>query len=146
MDTVMHMEAIARDDTDVSFSLEFRKARERTPTTRADFQTARIALTGDEWTVEAPATAPPGHVSPLGLKFLTALHNAIGSAGAEQHNGRRSARLELWRVECLALGLLEIEPGKPLPAAARSLFSKHRRELIAANHIACDEAHAWLVK
>jgi hypothetical protein len=42
--------------------------------------------------------------------------------------------------------LLEIEPGKPLPAAARSLFSKHRRELIAANHIACDEAHAWLVK
>lgn len=146
LDTVMHMEGIARDDTDVSFSLEFRKARERTPATRADFQTARIALIGDQWTVETPATAPPSHVSPLGLKFLTALHNAIGSYGAEQHNGRRSASLELWRAECVALGLLEIEAGKPLPAPARSLFSKHRRELIAANHIACDEAHAWLVK
>jgi hypothetical protein len=146
LDTVMHMEAIDRDDTDVSFSLEFRKARERTPATRADFQTARIALVGDQWTVQAPAGAPPGRVSPLGLKFLTALHNAIGSDGAEQRNGRRSASLDLWRVECGALGLLEIEPGKPLPALARSLFSKHRRELIAANRIASDEARAWLVK
>jgi hypothetical protein len=33
-DTVMHMEAIERADADVSFALEFRKARERTPATR----------------------------------------------------------------------------------------------------------------
>ena len=73
----MHMEAIAREDADVSFALEFRKARERTPATRADFQRARIAIVGDQWTVDVTASVPPGHVSPLGEKFLDALHNAL---------------------------------------------------------------------
>jgi hypothetical protein len=77
LDTVMHMEAIERDDADVSFALEFRKARERTPATRADFQRARIAIVGDQWTVDVTASVPPGHVSPLGEKFLDALHNAL---------------------------------------------------------------------
>jgi hypothetical protein len=36
----MHMEGIEREDADISFALEFRKGRERTPATRADFARA----------------------------------------------------------------------------------------------------------
>ena len=146
LDTVMHMETIAREDTDLSFSLEFRKARERTPATRADFQIARVALVGDQWSGEAPAATKPDKVSPLGLKFLAALHNALAGDGAALRHGYRIATLDLWRAECVAIGLLEIELDKPVPPAARALFSKHRRELIAANHIASDSTHAWVLK
>jgi hypothetical protein len=141
LDTVMHMEPIARDDTDVSFSLEFRKARERTPNTRADFQTARVALVADQWTVEATGVIRPGHVSPLGLKFLDALSNALAGDGAVQHQGRRAAPLELWKAECFAIGLLE----RDAPAKCRALWSKYRHELIAANRIACDERFTWVL-
>jgi hypothetical protein len=143
MDTVMHMEAIAREACDVSFSLEFRKARERTPATRADFETARIALVGDEWTVAATGIVRAGHVSPLGLKFLMALQNVLASGTAEHQGGRRVVAIDHWRAECIATGLLD--GGDPVPAAARSLFSKHRRELISANRIGCDEKLAWLI-
>ena len=102
----MHMEAIEREDTDMSFALEFRKGRERTPATRADFQRARIALIDDKWTVEAPATAAPGHLSPLGQKFLDALHNALASDTTEKRYGRRAVTLELWKAECFKIGIL----------------------------------------
>ena len=141
LDTVMHMEPIAREDTDVSFSLEFRKARERTPTTRGDFQTARIALLADQWTVEATGIVRQGHVSPLGLKFLDALHGALASDNTVQHQGRRAATLEHWKAEGIKTGLLDSEK----PDSARTLFNKHKRELIAGNMVACNEQLAWLV-
>jgi len=49
LDLVMHLARKKRSDTDVSFDLEFPKARQRTPDTRADFATARIALVNDKW-------------------------------------------------------------------------------------------------
>jgi hypothetical protein len=52
LDTVAHMTEVPRPDTDVSFALEFKKARERTPATRKDFETVRVALVKDQWTVE----------------------------------------------------------------------------------------------
>lgn len=142
MDCVVHLEAVKRDETDVSFSLEFRKARERTPATRADFQTARIALISDAWTSEASATARKGHVSPLGLKFLSALYNALADAGELRNNGRRCVTLDIWRGECARMGL--VDPTKA--DSARTLFNKHRRELIAENHVVCDNELAWLAR
>jgi len=47
--------AVKREDTDVSFSLSFIKARERTPTTRFDFQDVKIALVNDRWEHELSA-------------------------------------------------------------------------------------------
>jgi hypothetical protein len=141
MDTVLHMQAAENAETDVSFSLEFRKARERTPGTRADFQTTRIALLGDAWRSEATATAAKGHVSPLGLKFMAALQNVLAS-GSTPRNGRPSTTLELWRAECARMGL--VDPAKA--DSARALFNKHRRELIAENHVVCDDDFAWLAR
>ena len=141
LDTVLHMDAVENVETDVSFSLEFRKARERTPGTQRIFQTTRIALVGDAWRSEATTTAHKGHVSPLGLKFLGALQNALAEGGVLR-DGRRSISLDLWRAECVRMGL--IDAGNP--PSARSLFSKHRRELIGENHVACDNDFAWLVR
>ena len=141
LDTVLHMEGVDNAETDVSFSLEFRKARERTPATRADFQTTRIALIGDEWKSEATASARKGHVSPLGQKFLLALQNALAEDG-KPRNGRPCVSIDLWRGECVRMGL--IDAGNP--PNARSLFSKHRRELIGENHVVCDNDFAWLVR
>jgi len=142
LDTVAHMEAIAREDTDLSFSLEFRKARERTPATRADFVLARIALVNDEWSVEAPAIVAPGQVSPLGLKFLDALHNALAGDTTETRYGRRAVTLELWKAECFKIGILQHDK---TPKQISALWSKYRLELIAANRVACDETMAWTV-
>jgi hypothetical protein len=141
LDTVLHMEAVENAETDVSFSLEFRKARERTPATRADFQTTRIALVGDAWRSEATATASKGHVSPLGLKFMSALQNVL-AGGSTLRNGRPSTTLDMWRGECARMGL--IDPAKA--DSARTLFNKHRRELIAENHVVCDDDFAWLTR
>jgi hypothetical protein len=138
MDCVIHLEAVRRDETDVSFSLEFRKARERTPATRADFRTARIALLGDTWASEAEKTARKGHASPLALKFLDALQNVL-AGGGEFRNGQRCAVLDQWKAECIRLGLLDA--GKP--HSARTLFGKQRRDLVAANHIACEGEWTW---
>jgi hypothetical protein len=143
MDCVIHLEAARRDDTDVSFSLEFRKARERTPATRADFQTARIALLGDAWVSEA-AAARKGHVSPLGLKFLSALQNVLAGGGTLRY-GRPSTTLDLWRGECARMGLIDLAKAEKADSA-RTLFNKHRRELIAENYVVCDNDFAWLVR
>jgi hypothetical protein len=143
LDTVLHMEAVENAETDVSFSLEFRKARERTPATRADFQTTRIALVGDAWRSEATATASKGHVSPLGLKFLSALQNVL-AGGSTLRNGRPSTTLDLWRGECARMGLIDLAKAEKADSA-RTLFNKHRRELIAENHVVCDNEFVWLV-
>jgi hypothetical protein len=138
LDTVLHMEAVENAETDVSFSLEFRKARERTPATRADFQTTHIELVGDAWRSNATATASKGHVSPLGLKFLSALQNVL-AGGSTPRNGRPSTTLDLWRGECKRMGLVD-------PAKQRTLFDKYRRELIAENYVVCDNDFAWLTR
>jgi hypothetical protein len=142
MDNVIHLTTEERPDTDVSFRLEFRKARTRTPETRRDFQDATIALVNDEWMVQAPATPVPSAVSPIGQKFLDALHNALAGDMTETRYGRRAVTLELWKAECFAIGLLDRD--KPANQV-RALWSKYRLELIAANRIACDDKLAWTI-
>jgi hypothetical protein len=139
MDTVLHMEEVKRPDTDVSFLLKFPKARERTPANRAEFADLKVALINDQWTWEAPEGPSKKPVSPLTMKFSDALINATIDNGAAKMFGCPTATIEDWRAECIKIGLLE----KDKPDSARSLFSKSKRELIAANWIACNETMAW---
>jgi len=90
---------------------------------------------------ERQVTAKAAHVSPLGMKFLNALHNALAGDDTVMHLGRRAVTLELWKAECCALGLLD----RDKPGGDKSLWSKYRRELIAANRIACNERIAWTI-
>jgi hypothetical protein len=143
MDTTMHLDAVKRDDTDISFSLKFVKARERTPATRADFQEVKIALIDDRWEHELTDTLLPGKVTPTTQKALDALMNVLaGDDVTLMSGGRRAAKKRNWQRECVLLGLIDPEAK---PASARSLFSKFRRELVAANLIACEEDLSWKI-
>jgi hypothetical protein len=139
MDTVPHMEEAKRPDTDVSFLLRFSKARERTPANRAEFTDLKIALVNDRWTWETADGAGKAKVSPLAMKFFDALVNATVDSTAAKMSGCPTATIEGWRAECFKVGLLD----KDKPKSASALFSKHRRELIAANWAACNETVAW---
>jgi hypothetical protein len=141
MDTVLFGEKVERPDADVSMKLTFRKARERTPATRADFADLTVALVDDVWTYSSPEGGNKRSPSPLGRKFLDALGNALAGDDATTSGGIRRAPIEAWRRECSAIGLLD----KDKEDSARALFSKHRRELIAWNQIACSETLAWVV-
>ena len=128
LDTVVVLVEAERPDTDVSFTIEFRKARERTPETRADFLTVDAALVNGVWEVTQPQ-AKKTKVSPLGSKFLSALRVALGG----DESGM--CTMDTWRRECAKQGLLSADNAR----AARSLFDKYKRDLIAANQVACNE-------
>jgi hypothetical protein len=140
LDTVGLMTKLERPGTDIAFTLSFSKARERTPANRADFADVSVALLGDEWTFENAAGQRRGNVSPLGLKFMDALTEALIDVG-QQHNGRPATTIDAWRATCVIRGLLDDTKGH----SARTLFAKHRRELIAANRIACTDASVWVI-
>jgi hypothetical protein len=139
MDTVIHLDPIERPDTDVSFLLSFRKARERTPATRAEFADAHIALVNDRWTSDLAARSTKTKVSPLARKFYDALVNATVGGDTPKQFNCPTATIEEWRNEGFRLGLLD----KDKPKNASALFSKYKRDLIAANWIACNETLAW---
>jgi Bifunctional DNA primase/polymerase, N-terminal/AAA domain len=143
MDTVIHLDAAKRPDTDVSFKASFKKARERTPLTRTDFQEVTIALVDDVWEHSISEGIRPGKINALTAKALDALTNVIGSSQAVTLSGkRRAASTEHWKAECLLLGLLD---GKAKPNVIRATFSKFRTNLIAANRIACEGEWSWLI-
>jgi hypothetical protein len=131
LDTVVHMRKIEREDTDLSFGLEFRKARERTPETRLDFEEVTIALVNDEWNSNCK-TVKRGTLNPSNKKFLGALTNVYASGATEMFDGRKAVHVEHWKTECERLGLIE----KDKTPKARSWFSRNKRELIERNYIA----------
>jgi len=139
MDCVLQMESVERLNADVSFQLSFRKARERTPETRADFADVQIALVNDQWVTSGAHIN--AKISPLGKKFFEALRDATIGNAANKMFGCPAASLNDWRAECVHHGLID----KDKADSARSLFAKHRRELIAANWIACNETMAWIL-
>ena len=142
LDLVMHLTKAERPDTDVSFTLSFPKARERTPDNREDFAEVNIALIDGRWISEA-ATGNKGKPSPLARKFFEALQEAARNSGSlTSPESYLAASLEAWQAQCVANGL--IDPTAK-PKSARGLFSKYKLQLIAANLIAADNETAWIL-
>jgi hypothetical protein len=139
MDNTIHFDRVERSDTDVSFNLCFRKARERTPATRDQFVDVKVALVNDQWTWEPSSGIGQQKVVALHKKFYEALCVATSASG-RQMNGHPVATIDEWRSRCVAMGLIDPQAK---PDSARTLLSKARRELIAANWIACNETDAW---
>jgi len=138
MDTLLFQRPVKRDETDICFDLDFRKARERTPANRADFRPVRVSLLSDVWKYEE-IDSMPSSPSPTALKFLHALNNVlIGSTRVV--SGRPAADTEIWKNECVRLGLID-KASKP--DSARALFSKYRRELVVTARVACDGEWSW---
>jgi hypothetical protein len=139
LDTVVHLEGVKREDTDVSFNLVFKKARERTPANRHEFQDIEIALVDDTWIFKGEAVTRPSSLAPLARKFLDALRNVLAGEGVGTVRGRKAASTDQWKRECTLLGLLDPEKAH----SSRTLSSKYRRELVAANAIGCEDDWSW---
>jgi Bifunctional DNA primase/polymerase, N-terminal/AAA domain/Primase C terminal 2 (PriCT-2) len=140
MDTVIKLEQPDEEQSGDLFKLVFDKARERTPETRADFDNIKVALVADMWTC-GEAGVRKAKVSPLGLKFLDALRDATIGNEANKMHGCPAATIASWRAECGKRGLVDGEKDH----SARTLFAKHKRELIVADRIACNDTMAWIV-
>jgi AAA domain len=104
MDCVAIMEKVHDPESDLSFSLKFTKARERTPESRDDFEPIIMRLKGDQWTYElADAQAKPSGQAIVALNMLT---KAITEAGERPPSSNhippnvRAVRLSLWRKYC----------------------------------------------
>jgi hypothetical protein len=122
--------------------MSFKKARERTPTTRFDFQDVKIALVNDRWEHELTQTQRPEKISPQTTRALDALRNVIaGGLVTTLLSNRTAVSKESWIDELALLGM--IDKGKA--DSARSLFNRWRRELVAANRIACEGDWSWPV-
>jgi hypothetical protein len=132
MDTSIHLTAVERADTDISFQLEFRKARERTPETRADFEDAIISLIDDQW-LEEGGRRQPGKPSDQELSILAVLDELLCSSNVVTHKGRRAVHSDTWRDECLRRALLTGPP------AFRSCRSRLARKYL----IECDGDLTW---
>jgi hypothetical protein len=144
MDTTIHLDAVKREGTDVSFSLAFMKARERTPATRFDFQDVKIALVNDRWEHELTDTRRPGKVSPQTQKAMDALTNVLaGDQVVMLQGGRRAAHRDHWAAECNARGLIDTKRNEK---SATTMFNRFRRELVAANLIACEADLQWIIR
>jgi hypothetical protein len=142
MDTVIHLDAVQRPDTDVSFALTFSKARERTPLNRADFQPINVALVNDRWESTQANVGKEKLSDGLVQKFLDALCIAAATSTVTKMNANPTAKIEEWRVACVNLGLLD---GVKNARNAEVMFAKYRRKLIAANWIACNTELAWIL-
>jgi hypothetical protein len=132
MDTVIHLTAVERADTDISFTLEFRKARERTPETRADFESITVSLIEDQW-LEDGAGRRQGKPSRQELSVLEVLNELIGGSNVVTHKGHRAVNSEIWKEECLRRGLLP----------NHHAFRACRSHLVQKNLIECDGELAW---
>jgi hypothetical protein len=145
MDVVIHLAKAERADTDVSFKLEFRKARERRPDNREDFQTVNIFLVDDRRHGDATSGSQRSKkVSPMARKYFEALRNVV--AGGEQPKSKRlhgchAVHSDDWKAECELLGLLDPKGRKN---SQRAKFSKNRAELVAANLVACEGEYTWI--
>ena len=157
MDTVMQMEHFERDDTDVSFTLKFPKARERAPGNRADFEDVRVALVDDEWVYQRASGGSKAKVAPMAEKFFEALQtattekeitrdllgNPVQGPPATMY-GKPAATIEQWQLECVSRSLIQPPVDGKFANTARALFSRNKLTLISANWITCNETHAWI--
>jgi hypothetical protein len=131
MDTTIHLTAVERADTDVSFQLEFRKARERTPENRAGFRDATIALVDDQWVgSEAISRGRPSDQEASVLKILDALTKGPAMV---MHRGFKAVPSAQWEAECLRRGLVK----------SKNAFRTIRSRLAQKNLIQCDGEVSW---
>lgn len=132
MDTVIHLTAVERADTDIAFTLEFRKARERTPETRADFEDTTIALVDDQW-VEENIGRRQGKPSQQELRVLEVFDALVGSSNIVTHRGHRAVHNEPWAKECIRQNYLTSD----------SAFRSCRSRLAQKCLIKCDGELTW---
>jgi hypothetical protein len=119
MDTVGHMTAFKRNDTDISFDMTFKKARERSPATRTEFDDVQIALVDDAWTFTTGGTSKPKRTlsakQQLALDILSdlAIDGKPLPPELQMPTSIRAVPAFAWRTELESRGVLDKESSNP---------------------------------
>ena len=135
MDTVIHLERIERQDNGRQFSARLQEGARAHAHNPGRLRGHAYHLVNNVWEWSGVTTGRKAKISPLGEKFLDALKAA--NAGS-----LKAVPLGRWKEQCIKRGL--IDPNEK-PDSARTLFNKHRRELIAANLIVSNETEASIL-
>jgi hypothetical protein len=140
----MHLES--RSDTDVCFTVEFRKARERTPKNKADFQTTCISLVEDTWRSQASALKPK-KLSDTQRLALDVLANCIldqgqpSPASFQLPADIKVVTVEAWRDALFSRGVLKREAKNP-----RQPFHRLKLALLGQYRIGERDGFIWMAK
>ena len=113
-----------------------------TTITFENVQDVKIALVSDRWEHKVAQSSSKGRITPTARKFLDALVNVLAGGGVTTFQGWTASTTSMWQAECVVLGL--IDPSAK-PDSARALFSKNRRDLVAAKYVACNGDLTWLL-
>jgi hypothetical protein len=133
MDTTIHLTKEEHDDVDISFKLEFRKARERRPDNRADFETVTVALVDDKWETTGRVIREKGKPSDAEVGLLRVFDQLIRSPTMFMHKEHMAVHSEQWRSECLRQGVVK----------TKNFFTSYRCRLVNKNLIECDGEISW---
>lgn len=161
LDTVILLTKAARTDTDVSFSLEFTKARERTPDNRADFAKVTVALVDDAWTVDRPE-APPPSLKVANDNALTG-HNAVAMEALKDalaRDGRKPpgdqfdnipasatvVTVEAWRERFYGRVITPDSEAEVKQDTAKKAFQRATKLLQGKRLVGAWGGYCWLVK
>jgi hypothetical protein len=151
LDLVAIMRPVPQSTADLAFDLSFTKARRRTPANRSDFEPVSIALVGDQWTSDGVAAATAKAPTGKDRAFLDVLTDAIAIHG-EPHKSvvghPLAVTVEQWKRHAVSKGLLDgpEQPDGPWRQSARSLFSRHRANLVSGRHVVVEGDFVWLFR
>jgi hypothetical protein len=142
MDTVAML--TKKEGDDGSLTLDFRKARLRTPKTSDLFKPQSIQRGVDGWT-SGPGTIKSRMLTDRARKkawFLQSYSDLAAVTTPEPGTGRRFVKIADIRAHMVQHGFLATDGGK-IPGRERMAFSRAREELIQEGRFACDEVHFW---
>jgi hypothetical protein len=150
LDTVMLLERIDRDSVDISFNLNFPKARERTPGNRTDFQPAVITLANDEWSYESGGRRGTSGGGRRAVKLediaLQALDEALAKGGDTPRNhpvipsDTLCVTQDLWQRYFERSNI-----GDAKPESVARTFRKYAAQLQAAGKVRAIKPWVWRV-
>lgn len=106
-----------------------------------DAPTCVVELHGDIATEQSGVSSNGGKISPRGQKHFEALECVLIGDDVTSVRGQKAVSENQWWAELVRRRLID-----PLdkPTSSRTLFNKHRRELIEANRIVCENDKVWL--
>jgi hypothetical protein len=136
MDTVVALTKPAEDDG--SISMEFKKARLRTPENRQQFEPRSIRLEPDGWTSEGMAKASSGkrssEVEQIAKAILAAydrLADAVEASTGFDGKPVRKVKSEAVRDEVKSRGFLDKTEGGGVTATSRKYYHRAKTDLVS---------------
>ena len=82
----------------------------------------------------------------MAQRFYAALCLATANSTTPPQHGNPATTLVDWETTLVGQGLLNRDAnGRHLDHSSRTLFNRHKRDLITANWVVCNETLAWTV-